>query len=334
MKIAEDVLMTLLSDTFAILIFLGLLTLSDRNRKRRNFEERCFFYLCLTGLGMAAADGAAYLMIDKSLSSLRLPAILLYTIEEILVLAVVWQWILYIDYQIYNTRDHLKRRYRWTGFVFAVATALYVINIFTGFIFTVDERLVMCWETGYPFMLVMETAGFFYPVYELYRYSKRRKIVYFMQAWPVIVPVILDVIVSSLTVYSVTALCFASSLTFFYFFMMNRWRFVDESSGFYNSAYMDFLKRLKKEGKRDYNHIIAFSAKKDTSEELCHSLRDNAPSQSDIIRENDGRFLLCTAVTNRDALFDLGVFIKSGAEGNEPEDEIKFDILDFDSYTV
>jgi len=327
--IAHDALMSVISDFFAIFLCLGLLVLSDRNRSRKNFEDTIFYRLCLMMLFVGLFDLAAYLMIDKSYPLFRFPATSLYTLEKVLIDLSILQWIFYLDYQIYKNRDHIKRRYRILLVPFAILLSLYAVNIFSGMFFYVDQRLVLCEGPGYYPLTLLETLGFLYPAFELYRYSKRNRIVWFFKAWPVIIPVLLDVAVSSLTRYSATALSFTASLAFLYFFMMNRWRFVDEKTGFYNAPYLDFLKRLKREGKRDYGYILRFMAK-EPEEGLALALKNDAPVESDIIREGEGTFLLCTGVSDRSKLRDLGEFILEGCGGTD----ISFDILEFDSYKM
>lgn len=328
-NIAHDALMSVISDFFAVFLCLGLLILSDRNRSRKNFEDTIFYRLCLMMLFVGLSDLAAYLMIDREYSLFGYPAALLYTLEKLLIDLSILQWIFYLDYQIYKNRDHIKRRYGILYVPVLLLFALYAVNIFTGIFFYVDQRLVLCEGPGYYPLILLETLGFLYPAFEIYRYSKRNRIVWFSGAWPVVVPVLLDVVVSSLTRYSATALSFCASLAFLYFFMMNRWRFVDEETGFFNGSYLDFLKKLKREGKRDYGYILRFTTK-DGKEELCRALKGEAPTESDIIREREGSFLLCTGVCDRARLRDLGEFVLAGLE----EEKASFDILEFDSYKI
>lgn len=86
LNIAHDAVMSVISDFFAIFLCLGLLVLSDRNRSRKNFEDTIFYRLCLMILFVGLFDLAAYLMIDKSFPAFRYWAVILYTLEKILIL--------------------------------------------------------------------------------------------------------------------------------------------------------------------------------------------------------------------------------------------------------
>ena len=336
MKLTPEALITVFSDSTALLLILGLLTLSDRNRK--DYEDRSFFMMCVDVLVLTVFNAACYVFTGRDVEKFGRAAIILYSVSALFTVFFVCRWITYMDYQIYRNEDHIKRRYKILNIMVIFIFAALVVNIFTGYLFSVDEYLYIIRFRPFFALSMLQLAGFLYPGYEIWRYSKKNRVLFFYKSWPILVPILLNVAVSLTTWYSVGSICFACAVVFLYFFMMNRWRFVDDGSGFYNTEYLGFLKRMVSEGKRQYKYILVFKGQ-DSSDELCRILKKELPPKGEIIRQSEKVFLLPAVITNKSILKSMGEMVEvdvSEYDSKNPDKKIalKTAIEPFDSYVI
>ncbi len=338
MKLTPEALMTVFSDSTALLLILGLLTLSDRNRNRKDFEDRSFFMMCVDVLILTVFNAACYVFTGKDVEKYGSAAVILYSVSALFTVFFVCRWITHLDYQIYRNEDHIKRRYKILNIMAFLIFAALVVNIFTRFLFSVDEYLYIIRFKPFFALSLLQLAGFLYPGYEIYRYSRKNRVLFFYKSWPIIVPILLNVVVSLTTWYSVGSICFACAVVFLYFFKMNRWRFVDEESGFYNMEYLGFLKRMVSAGKRQYKYILVFEGR-DSIDELCRILKKELPPKGEIIRQSENKFLLPAVITNKSILKSMKEMVeadvtKYDSENKDKKIALKTAIEPFDSYVI
>ena len=141
MILAERSAVTVYSDVMAFLMMLGLVCLSSRLRKRETTGEKLYFVLCLAVMVDAVCSSICYALHEQPFGATA--ELIFKTILEMSMLVLAYYWLLYVDFKLFGSKDHLIRR---LGVLFvpilAGAVAL-VINLFTGIVFTIGPPKVL-----------------------------------------------------------------------------------------------------------------------------------------------------------------------------------------------
>ena len=245
------------------------------------------------------------------------------TIAELSILYVCFIWMLYVDYKLYESRDRIRRTYRYFQIPVFVFTGLCVINLFTGFMFTVDENMLFVQRTGYYFLLIVQYFYGLYPVFLLIRHALTHKKQTFFHIWPTVAPGLISAIFTQVTPYSARCLGLTIAVVFLYFSYVERWRFNDLESGFFNRHYMDYLMELSEERLPDYRSALIIYAE-NADNALFSILRSGIPYGGELIRMSDDLFLLFSETGKTSSVKLLSAMFREEAEDynkNHPDEE-------------
>ncbi len=283
---------TLYMDATAIVICIGLLILRAKPLNGRDKTAEKLFSLMLTFLMINGLANFISYSLHFQNTGWSAPARMIFpTISEITILYACYAWMMYVDYKVYGSRDRILRTYSYFQIPVIAFTVLSVINLFTGFMFIVDENMRFVWRLGFYFLSIAQYFYGIYPAFVLIRYALTHKKIQFFHIWPTVVPAGFAAFFTLFTPFSARCLGFTIAVVFLYFSYVERWRFNDRESGFFNRHYVDYLLELEEDKLPDYKSVLIIYAE-NVNQELFSILDSDTPYGGELIRMSEKLFLL------------------------------------------
>ncbi len=303
---------TVYLDMMAFMISVGLLSIG-RTRKSDDWELKLFRLMCLTNIGITICSIVSFSMYGYTEEWRRTSVLLSRTLTYFLMQVILFEWLLYVDYRLHGSRDHLTRNYKPFFIPMLLSGLCLLVNCFTGFVFTVNPDMHI---SVTPVFRLIQVVGYFYFLYSIfvivsYRAKGNRTDYFHMHT--MVIPVIAGEILNTLTKYHISPISLSIGLVFLYCSMIEKWRFDDETGTFMNRQYLDYIGRLLSEGKREYRSIMIFSAR-ENPDALAKILEEEKPRYAEMIRVNDKKFVLCMEEDRIAALRMLSDMVSESAE--------------------
>lgn len=216
--------------------------------RNRAPENRPLLYLIIFVLLSCAADTASFIFDGKPGAFSRAAVIASNTwlYEMNMVTGICWISFLSIHLHIRVSKTHI---YLLTG-ISAVCTVMLIVNLFTPFVFSVDDSNVYH-RTGLFMLYLMLDFFFLADGFILYLRARREGgILSFFPVWLFIVPVVIGMTVQSLF-YGISAIWpfISVSVAGMIIGLQNEQVFRDQLTGLFSRFYLDYLKR-RNHGKR------------------------------------------------------------------------------------
>ena len=302
----------------AALIAFGLLILPNRKYMKNKTESRLFSLLCTSTLVAAFSTIACSWVSSQNPSWGHIVILILWTVFEAAILFMVYQWVLYVDFRLYESRDQLTRRYKWLVIPPAFFILLLVVNFFTGILFSIQEDMTYDPTVLYYFMTAVEGIYILISVVQIIKYDKNNP---GKRIFNILFPLVFMIggsLVDAFTGYSATALGFAVGLLLLYYSMIKGWRYKDDESGYYNNAYLKGILSGESREAESIRGVILFEVKGD-EKEFEKILKNEMPPDGIIIHDKKKRFILFTGSGNAGDL----KFITSMVEDAAAEDMVE-----------
>ena len=296
----------------AVLIALGLLVLPNRKYMKNKTESILFSLLCTSTLVAALSTIACSVIRSQNLSFGYAGELFSLTVLDIAIVFMVYQWMLYVDFRLYESRDQLTRRYRWMIIPLAVILLLLIVNIFTGILFSVQQDLTRTTTVLYYLMAVVESIYILLSVVLIIKYDKSNPGKRIFNILPPLVFMAGGSLVDIFTDYSAVALGFAVGLLLLYYSMIKGWQYKDDESGYYNNAYLKGILSGESRDADGIHGVIIFEVKGDEKgfEEI---LKNEMPPDGIIIHDRKKRFILFTGSGNTGDLKFLVSMVEDAA---------------------
>lgn len=130
---------SIIMDCTALFFLAGILIHTSLYRKRGRIDDRLFFVMVVVNMVLAAADGISYLLEGSAMPAARelliAGNIIFFTAFEVF----PYLFNLYLDYRIYQSREHLRKRKLLYLIPCLLFLVLIPVNFRTGIIFSFDE---------------------------------------------------------------------------------------------------------------------------------------------------------------------------------------------------
>lgn len=301
-------MVTIYSDVMAILLLVGLM-LIPRGTGKKDAATGIFVTMALGVIILALGNTVRAALYGQHFTWAEPVALAAQTVSELASVFTVYQWILYVDYKLYGSRDHLKRRFPVLFIPIILLSVILLVNTGTGILFTIGEDISFTPTVMYYFMAGIEFLYLLMAVVFMAVYVARGGKKKFFSTAPVIIPVLLGSVVSLVTDYSARALGLAVGLVFLYFSMAAGWRFGDKNSGFFNKEYLTYLRKTG----NAYLGSICFKAAGDASG-IEGILKSELPRDSIIIRNDQNSYLFLTETDAEPELLFLAELVKKAAD--------------------
>ncbi len=317
--ILDELLATIYSDGVAFMLLLGLILLSGKVKTqgfRSEFRRTAvllFYLMCFMIMGIAVFNGISLGIGYQEGPMLYEIQFLSITFLEIFTLILAFLWILYVDFKLYASRDHLIRKY-WPFVIPVLAYAvLLIVNFIVGVGFGSREEHLFLAVPLYFSMVIFEIVLFLYPIFLMHKYKKDTGKKPFFSIFPVLIPVFVGYASTFFTDYAPAALAMAMGITFMYFSMISEWRFVDETSGFFNRFYLEYLIDSDRSKAKQFNGAIHFHAGNFTGD-LPGVLRQELPKDSLILFMEKGNYLFLSEEGSKMILEQLAFLVEETIE--------------------
>ncbi|MCR5625997.1 MAG: hypothetical protein K6F99_01640 [Lachnospiraceae bacterium] len=289
MIIEEHSVVTIYTDAMAIIMMCGLLFLSERNKKNTT-ENRLFSAMCYFTIINAFFGGISYAMKGNMAGWTMIVELISKTVVELSLLIINFQWLLFVDYKVNGSRDHLYRKYKKYSYLIFAFVILLFVNLYTGIMFTItpgnDYRATFL----YYLMEAVEYLFFLLSVIIVIIYRRSHRGLYYFRILPLVTPIVFCEIISQLSSFSLTSIGIAIGLVNLYFSMMNVWQYEDSELGCFNRNYFVRLKAYAKENHREYKGLIIFETK-GNEKKLAYILNNELPKNNDLIHYTKGVFV-------------------------------------------
>lgn len=294
MIIADQSLVTVYADIMAFLLVLGLYYMFHQYRiGRGRYSDRIFNLLCVSIMVNAASNGFSYAMHQQHLGWAMPIKLLAPTIAELSTALVLFLWMLYIDYKLYESHDRIFMLQRYFSIPLLVFTVLCIINLFTGFMFYMDDNMMFVAKPLFYALTLLQYAYGILPIVVVIHYVRFHGRPHFLHISPLVVPVAIASLFTLFSNYSARAFGFAVALVLLHFSNVNKWRYDDADSGFYNREYVGHILDLIRDGKAEYKGAVVFESDS-TNSWYFEMLRGELPKESTMIRVNRNKLVLLT----------------------------------------
>ncbi len=310
---SDQVLTVLYSDGFAIMLLIGQVFLTRRKREWETSGTRVYFGICRLFILFSATHALSHALRYHPFPGGTALAMLAKTATELGILLLLFFWFAFEDYLVYQSRDHILRHLKPAFIPILIMAGLFILNMFTGILFTFDEDLVYHPGTLYPVILAVEFLYGMNLCYLLVQYRKKKDSPHFFKLTPFIVPVLIGALMDLFTPFRAFFLGGAVGLTLLHFSFMNLMCYGDWETGFYNKEFIGYLLSYEKQGKYPIRSGILFETRTGI-EAFADLLREELPDASDTVYIGEGKFLMLAGIADRSAIRYLLVTIHEAAE--------------------
>ena len=327
-SIVGNAIVSCYMDAAAILVMVLLLLLSDRLRKRNTPSLRAFSTLCWQVLFTSVACFIFNAMYRQPAPWTRIVALISRTLWDCSVLAVDYQWLVYVDAKLNGKRELeiYKKVLRILPLI--VFGVLLIINLFTGIVFSIAEDNSI---QPKPLFYLMSLTMFLYfcaSALVVWYFDRKSPKVRFLHIGPMIVSVFAALIPQYFTPYGTGIMGFVVGITLLYFSMVDEFRCIDEESQLYNRRFLSFIFDRTLAGKNDKRSALIVEADGHLSAAF-EILRDTMHQDNDVIRLEDNKFLMFSGTDNRSELQLLSTHVEEAVakyNSEHPQEKVRITV--------
>ena len=311
--IVEEYVASLAFDLIAILILFGMCMVPKKKGEKENTGTLIF-----VGMGICIIVGSLFDLFCCMLvnTSYRWGVAAVYasrTISEFAILLFLFCLLLYTDYKLFGSKDHLKRHFGVFLIPPGLIIILYIINFFTGILFGVDAE--MRWEPT-KFYYIVTFVKYVYlvipPIHYMRSFLKSEK-KRFLHPLSIYVPILAGTIISLLTPFSTIYLGCAVGLVLMIFSGIDSWRYADIKTSFFNKVYIEHILNMIRDKKESRKSMIIFEAKGDQAA-FAGLLMEELPADNEKVALGNGKVAFISDTGSMEQLKSLAEFVKDGAE--------------------
>ncbi|MCR5627707.1 MAG: hypothetical protein K6F99_10335 [Lachnospiraceae bacterium] len=291
-------------DIVAILLIITALFLNKKDVKAYKKEDELFGLLCLASVGIAVVK-----LIEDTLNpgldltSVGYSSVICEYFYDLIELVLLLIWILFVDYMIYRSKDHLRiirpGIIKILVLIAAVETVIMVIALcFIGMkgaeAGTDNNLAVFIWVVISYYVLKLVEAGLLVrALLALSRYRKRRKGPVMFRGMPFYIPVFLGWLLTIIISYRIDLNPIATGLglILLYISMKQERRYIDSETGYFTTDYLKLLSGGDK--KRGYESGLGMLISADKNyRSVIDILKHARPENVDIIRVSKDSFFM------------------------------------------
>ncbi|MCR5451134.1 MAG: hypothetical protein K6F00_00735 [Lachnospiraceae bacterium] len=268
-----------------ILLFIFL---HPKIRQHKRSEDKFIFWECILVLFLIAVK--IYQTLGNFLGEYEwfyYAWSVVYSLTDILYMIAILQWMMFVDYCLYHSREHIIQRYKNAIIPIIIYLGLEVIQ-WLSFNGTFDnaEKIILFLDISQLIKLFTELFYIGIALKLVIKHGKESRQPRFLRLDAFIIPFILGTLVRS---YDASFMALGIILT--YVSVAKRDRYIDNDTGFYNRYYLEYIGKYRdKKNYKGGNGILIYAPghKKDMAE-LLTGLK---PSESTVFLLDEDRFLL------------------------------------------
>ncbi len=295
-----------------LLLLILIIIFNPNLRKRKRTEDRLMFWECVIVLSQLIIERIySYCGYCEGWWVDYVYFIAPSLIEYLYMLAIL-QWLVFVDYSLYRSEDHLKRRYKNAAlpiFILVVADIAQSLILFRfdsddTTKFAIANVLQLC-------KLIVNMMYVLNAVHLVTTHAKESREPRFIRLGAFIIPFIFGAL---FRIYSSAFLAFGIILT--YGAVRRRDKYLDHDTGFFNRAFLEY--RGKYRDIKDYtggNGILVCAV--GHGQDMAKILSESIPADINIFAMGEDRFLLLTEALRGSAVKMVVMTITEAAEASD-----------------
>ncbi|MBR4515640.1 MAG: hypothetical protein IKO61_12245 [Lachnospiraceae bacterium] len=315
MSFHGEVITTLYVEGTALALVIGLMVNTAGTRRKDGVRDKIFKLLIIHALFLSVTDALSFGFRYQSFDGATIITRVSRNLNEVLVLGFLFHWMIFVDYLLYGSRDHLERKYRPTTIPIIVCVVALFVNTFTNFLFEFDDNQIFIAKPAYWVIVAIEYLYMLDTVVLLLKFYAKSSGPRFIRVLPFIVPFVAGSVISRLSPYEVRSLGMAVGLVLLHFSLMNERCYRDEETGFYNVAFLKYIAGFAAEHDSEGGCSIIFDGA-EKEEELGAIIRDELPGKCAVVNMGHGRFMVLAQTQSKTA---INLFINAVKEAAHEE---------------
>ena len=290
-----------------------LLIKSPGLRKRERTEDRfmfaeCVLVLILLGLDIFMAFNA-FLPYEVMIFTMGF----LPVVADLFFMLIILQWMVFVDYSLYRSRDHIRQKYRLALVPVLVVMGIDLAQFFmTTFITEITDAHIILNDIAQIAQVAVELGYVLTAVHLVYAYEKESREPRFLRLSAFIIPFILGNLIRS---YDASLMALGILLT--YRAVQRRDRYLDRDTQFYNRAFLEYTGKFRDRKRYTGGNGILINAP-GRGKDMASILRELKPVDSNVFVLEKDRYLLLSEALRGSAVKLAVDTITEAAEGADP----------------
>ncbi|GEM_PF-5686013 len=222
---------TVFMDVAALFLIFGLMRYTDRFVKRGRLDDKLYRVMLWVAAVCAISDIPSNLSMSGTFPAARIVQLVSTSVFFMALLLVSAIWIVFLDFRLYRDEDYIRSRIRLIMAPMVITEVLYLINLFAGFFFYVDEGNL--YHRGTLYVLPILVMTFYFIASFGFLFSKRKRVGGMEGAFFIayVIPIVLCYVIPYvLGGVGVTPIGLAMTLSYCHMTAMNEEFFGEEQS--------------------------------------------------------------------------------------------------------
>ena len=299
----------------------GLIVMIFRNprlKKHERMEDRYLFYECIMVIVILILQLSLIPLVYSDSMIAYYVFVVALTVNEVLYMFIILQWLVFVDYILYRSKDHIRRRYKHAAFPIIILAAL---DTFQSVILFSGEEIFYRWYGMRNYLqiakLVIELGYIIIAIILERKYTKEKREPRFLRLEAFIIPFIFGVIFKF---YDSSMLALGIILT--YSAVKRRDRYIDPDSGLYNGEYLEYLRQYRKGLGESKEYGLSIEAK-GHGKEMVSLLKELLPTGISVFSLGDDTFYLISETSKKSALKMAAMMIVDSVESSDASYDVR-----------
>ncbi|SCY39053.1 hypothetical protein SAMN02910292_01559 [Lachnospiraceae bacterium XBB2008] len=293
----------------------GLIVMIFRNprlKKHERTEDRYLFYECIMVIVILILQLSLIPLVYSDSMIAYYAFVAALTVNEVLYMFIILQWLVFVDYSLYRSKDHIRRRYKHAAIPIII---LAVIDILQSFLAFYTDALLYGWTTLLGILqyikLAIELTYIVIAIVLERKHSKESREPRFLRLEAFIIPFIFGVLIRF---YDSAMLALGIILT--YSAVKLRDRYIDSDSGLYNGEYLEYLRKYRKGLGESKEYGLSVEAK-GHGKEMASLLKELLPAGVSVFSLGDDTFYLISETSKKSAMKMTAMMIEDSVESSD-----------------
>jgi hypothetical protein len=165
---------TVFMDVAALFLIFGLMRYTDRFVKRGRLDDKLYRVMLWVAAVCAFFDIPSNLSMSDSFPAARFVQLISTTIFFMALLLIAAIWIVFLDFRLYRDSDYINSSIKLIMAPMVITEVLYVLNLFFGFFFYVDESNL--YHRGPLYVLPIIVMTIYFIASFAFLFSKRTRV--------------------------------------------------------------------------------------------------------------------------------------------------------------
>ena len=225
---------------------------------------------------------------------------------------ILFMWLAFLCWYLYHDGNYIRHKFKkWSLpllFSMVIAVCAFILIVYTG------KAFLFFWIC-YAIYILIRAYYFINSLWMIHIYKAQNGVLRFLNIRMFFLPMLAGWFIEEFTSIPIRALGSAAGVIFLYLSMDEELKYRDRETGLYNTDYIHYLKKLARQGKRDFCSALLFNVKDaDAAAALAGLLEEMLPEDCEGIRCSDFKIAVPTQAKEQGALSMMIEDIKAGID--------------------